>query len=236
MNFKYVIEMEHNPYHNLAFEEWLVRSLDKEDIVVYLWQNEHTIVVGRNQNIYAECKVDEFLSSNGKLARRNSGGGAVYHDLGNVNFSIISSVQHKDLCDYRKLLKEVLESFGLKTNFNGRNDLMINGCKFSGNAAYITSDEVICQHGTVLISANIETMANYLTPEKRKLERNAVASVASRVINLSEICDEITVANFCQAFVDRFDMQPLNYDYDKIKLMELEEIYSSKNWIFRGIK
>ena len=236
IKFKYLKQKEKDPYRNLALEEMLVDSLNENEIIVYLWQNAHTIVIGKHQDVYAECKVDEFIATGGRIARRNSGGGAVYHDLGNLNFSIIASRKHQNLCDYRDMLKKVLLFFGLTADYNGRNDLLIEGHKFSGNAAYVSKEDVICQHGTILINADISVMNSFLTPDKSKLKRNAVPSVAARVANLSEFCGEITVESISDQFIAAFDMEPLDKAFDKKKLNDLEQKYSSANWIFRGQK
>lgn len=236
MNFKYVITAGTNPYENLALEESLLHFIDSDEAIVYLWQNHHTIVIGKHQEPFAELKVREFIKTGGKIARRNSGGGAVYHDLGNLNFSIICKERNKNKYDYRSLIREVLLNFGMETDYNGRNDLIIAGSKFCGNAAYITGDSILCQHGSILICTDIEMMGRFLTPDKEKLQRNRVSSVASRVINLSEINNQITVENFCRMFIDAFQMQPLHGYVQAKDLKRLIELYASEDWIFRGIK
>lgn len=236
MHFKYIIGDSNDPYYNLAFEESLVQSFRGNGVLIYLWQNDHTIVVGKNQDIYAECKVKEFREAGGRIARRKSGGGTVYHDLGNVNFSIITSSDIQDTYSYYKLLKQVLEKFELNISFNGRNDLMVDGFKISGNAAYITPDGIVCQHGTVLINTDIQTMSDYLTPDKKKLDRNSVLSVKSRVLNLSDVCPSLSVENFCQEFIRTFDMEPFMQTVCKEKIMELRKQYASEDWIIRGIR
>ena len=236
MRFKYIIGDSYDPYYNLAFEEALVQSFRDNSVLIYLWQNNHTIVVGKNQDIYSECKVNEFKKVGGRIARRKSGGGAVYHDLGNVNFSIITSSDIQDAYSYYKLLKQVLEKFDLNISFNGRNDLMVDGFKISGNAAYITPDGIVCQHGTVLIDTDIKTMSDYLTPDKEKLERNSVSSVKSRVLNLSDICPSLSIEVFCREFIRTFDMEPLTQTVCKEKLIELRKQYASEDWIVRGIR
>ena len=198
--YKYICSENTSPYYNLALERSLFDFVDEDTVILYLWQNSHTIVIGKNQNAYAECKVDEFIKDGGTLARRPSGGGAVYHDLGNLNFSIICKESIAKEHTYQRIVKEALGYFGIVSEFNGRNDLTVDDKKFSGNAFYV-KDDVLCQHGTILINSDFKELSKYLTPDISKLERNHVKSVESRVVNLSEISDKITVESMKEAMI-----------------------------------
>ena len=198
--YKYICSENTSPYYNLALERSLFDFVDEDTVILYLWQNSHTIVIGKNQNAYAECKVDEFIKDGGTLARRPSGGGAVYHDLGNLNFSIICKESIAKEHTYQRIVKEALSYFGIVSEFNGRNDLTVDDKKFSGNAFYV-KDDVLCQHGTILINSDFKELSKYLTPDISKLERNHVKSVESRVVNLSEISDKITVESMKEAMI-----------------------------------
>ena len=127
MKYKAYITTSTNPYENLAMEEYLFRFAEPDSHILYLWQNEDTIVLGRNQQAEEECRTEEFLASGGTIARRRSGGGAVYHDLGNLNFSIIGTKNNMSKSLYQSFLTELLEGLGLSPECSGRNDITING-------------------------------------------------------------------------------------------------------------
>ena len=235
MEFKYLIGTETEPYRNLAIEQELMKSVKCGTAILYLWQNDNTIVVGRNQDVYSECRVDAFLEEGGYIARRHSGGGAVYHDTGNLNFSILCNATEEKFCGYQKILKDVLSEFGVKSEYNGKNDILVDGKKCSGNATYADGDRV-CQHGTLLISTDIERMVSFLTPEKSKLVRNHVSSIASRVINLREFSGSINVESMKKMFIRITEASKLEYTPDKNRIDELTNFYKSQKWVYGGIR
>lgn len=231
--YKYICSENTSPYYNLALERSLFDFVDEDSVILYLWQNSHTIVIGKNQNAYAECKVDEFIGAGGTLARRPSGGGAVYHDLGNLNFSIICKESIANEHTYQRIVKEALRFFGIVSEFNGRNDLTVDGKKFSGNAFYV-KDDVLCQHGTILINSDFKELSKYLTPDISKLERNHVKSVESRVVNLSEISDKITVESMKEAMIKATNAVRLGKAPTESKVEEYKKIFENDEWIFEG--
>lgn len=231
--YKYICSENTSPYYNLAFESSLFDFVDKDTVILYLWQNSHTIVIGKNQNAYAECKVDEFIGAGGTLARRPSGGGAVYHDLGNLNFSIICKESIAKEHTYQRIVKEALRFFGIVSEFNGRNDLTVDDKKFSGNAFYV-KDDVLCQHGTILINSDFKELSKYLTPDISKLERNHVKSVESRVVNLSEISDKITVESMKEAMIKATNAVRLEEEPTESKVEEYKKIFENDEWILEG--
>ncbi|MCR5774099.1 MAG: lipoate--protein ligase family protein [Lachnospiraceae bacterium] len=233
MRFSYVISDSTDPYHNLAAEQELMEYTASGLAVIFLWQNDNTIVVGRNQNVYSECRAEDFVRSGGRIARRRSGGGAVYHDLGNLNFSILSKQQDRECCSYTSLILGVMERLGLKADYNGRNDILISGKKISGNATY-HENENICQHGTILIDTDAAKISEYLTPDRSKLERNHIKSIASRVTNLSSLGYDITVDRVRQAFIEVTGADRLDARIDKERQDALEEFYKSDIWIYEG--
>jgi lipoate-protein ligase A len=162
-----------------------------------------------------------------------SGGGAVYHDLGNLNFSLLCRSEYAEQMPYQDVIIKALKEFDLQAEFNGRNDLVIQDRKFSGNAFY-DDGEVYCQHGTILICADIERMTYYLTPEVSKLERNHVQSVASRVIDLSELSDAVTVESMKKAVIRAVGGMPLEIDVDGAAVKEKEDFFAGKEWIYGG--
>ena len=231
--YKYICSENTSPYYNLALERSLFDFVDEDTVILYLWQNSHTIVIGKNQNAYAECKVDEFIKDGGTLARRPSGGGAVYHDLGNLNFSIICNESIAKEHTYQRIVKEALGYFGIVSEFNGRNDLTVDDKKFSGNAFYV-KDDVLCQHGTILINSDFKELSKYLTPDISKLERNHVKSVESRVVNLSEISDKITVESMKEAMIKATNAVRLGKEPTESKVEEYKKIFENDEWILEG--
>ena len=231
--YKYICSENTSPYYNLALERSLFDFVDEDTVILYLWQNFHTIVIGKNQNAFAECKVDEFINAGGTLARRPSGGGAVYHDLGNLNFSIICKESIAKEHTYQRIVKETLRIFGIVSEFNGRNDLTVDDKKFSGNAFYV-KDDVLCQHGTILINSDFKELSKYLTPDISKLERNHVKSVESRVVNLSEISDKITVESMKEAMIKATNAVRLGKAPTESKVEEYKKIFENDEWILEG--
>ena len=231
--YKYICSENTSPYYNLALERSLFDFVDEDTVILYLWQNSHTIVIGKNQNAYAECKVDEFIKDGGTLARRPSGGGAVYHDLGNLNFSIICKESIAKEHTYQRIVKDALSYFGIVSEFNGRNDLTVDDKKFSGNAFYV-KDDVMCQHGTILINSDFKELSKYLTPDISKLERNHVKSVESRVVNLSEISDKITVESMKEAMIKATNAVRLEEEPTESKVEEYKKIFENDEWILEG--
>ncbi len=235
MRFEYVVSRQTNPYQNLAMEQELMQHAGSGMVILFLWQNNNTIVVGKNQNVATECRMDEFISNGGSIARRRSGGGAVYHDMGNLNFSIISLNSDSKVVRYQDLVKNALGVFNIKAEFNGRNDLVVHGKKFSGNAKFIDG-RVLCQHGTLLISSNIESMKRFLTPDQDKLRRNCVASVASRVVNLGEMNPKITVESMMQTLIESCRAVKMEYVPDKNFIEKFALFFASESWIYGGKK
>lgn len=233
MHFEYVITEETNPYRNLAAEQELMYHAASGTAILFLWQNANTIVIGRNQDARGECRINEFLNAGGAIARRRSGGGAVYQDTGNLNFSIICKTADRGLCRYQTLVSDMLREFRLDAEHNERNDITVQEKKFSGNAVY-EDGETICQHGTILVSTDIEKMTYYLTPEKSKLERHHIESVRSRVVNLSSLDTGINIESVIQAFIRAARAITLDYVPDKKMIEKLTDFYKSDTWIYEG--
>lgn len=172
--------------HNLAAEEVL---LSQGGAALFLWRNERTVVIGKNQNARAECRITELSRDGGFLARRGTGGGAVYHDKSNLNFSFIAPFAEYDVPRQLSVILSALRRFGIDAHTSGRNDLLANGAKFSGSA--YKRGAIGLHHGTLLIDTDMDALARYLSPTARKLEAKGVKSVRSRVINLRELCPDI---------------------------------------------
>lgn len=188
----YVISESTNPCVNLAMEERLLDTVQDGEATVYLWQNERTVVIGKKQNACAECNLTALREDGGRLVRRLSGGGAVYHDLGNLNFTFLSKAADENTGRNLEIIAGALRLFGLEPQKSGRNDLLLNGRKFSGNA-FCTRKGNAYHHGTLMLNVDAERIERYLRVSSAKLEKHAVRSVRARVINLSELAPEITV-------------------------------------------
>ena len=172
----YIESNQFSPYRNLAVEEYLLLHCEDKECILYLWQNQNTVVIGRNQNAWKECRTTKLEEEGGHLARRLSGGGAVYHDLGNINFTFLISKEEYDLDRQLQVIIGAMEILGLKAEKSGRNDILIDGKKFSGNAFY--EQEKHCyHHGTIMVGVNMETLSRYLTVSKDKLKSKGVDSV-----------------------------------------------------------
>lgn len=187
-----LVNSKTDPYHNLAVEEYLTKSVSDDELILYLWQNEHTIVVGRNQNVWKECNVESFLADKGKIVRRLSGGGAVYHDLGNLNFTFCAKVENYNLDKQLAVIIRALKMLGIMAQKTGRNDITIDGKKFSGNAFYQTGESCY-HHGTLLVDVDFDKMTKFLNVDKSKLQSKGVDSVRARVINLKEYRQNISI-------------------------------------------
>ena len=199
-----VVSKQYDPFLNRAVEQYLTDNQEEGMVTMYLWKNQRTVVIGYNQNPYSECNVQLLLDEGGHLMRRGTGGGAVYHDLGNINFSFIADKKLYDVRKQLSVIQDALLSYGLQTEISGRNDLTCEGRKFSGNA-FAKGQRNNLHHGTILIKTDGTMMQRYLIVDKAKLMKNGVKSVASRVINLSELVLELTSENIKQPLIASFE-------------------------------
>jgi lipoate-protein ligase A len=213
-----VVSNQYNPYLNLAVETYLTDHQEEGVVTMYLWKNERTVVIGLNQNPFSECDVKRLDEEGGHLMRRRTGGGAVYHDLGNLNFSFIADKRDYEVRKQQSVIQEALKPFGLEAAISGRNDLTCQGRKFSGNAFFNGTVNNL-HHGTLLIKTDAEKMQRYLTVNKAKLQKHGVQSVASRVVNLSElaaITSENIVEPLIQSFEKVYGMKATTLDFGSI--------------------
>ena len=192
-----------DPYENLAVEEALLGFVKPDDCVLYLWQNDKTVVIGKNQNPWKECRLPVLEAEGVRLARRPSGGGAVYHDRGNLNFSFVAGSGVYDTARQNFVIEDALRALGLRCERLGRNDFLLDGRKFSGQA-YYQRKNAACHHGTLMVDVDLDMASRCLTPPKAKLEAKGVDSVRSRVVNLRECSPALTVETLEQAITDAF--------------------------------
>ena len=193
----------HDPWRNLATEECLLARCRQGDALLYLWQNAHTVVIGRHQNPWRECRAELLEQEGGTLARRITGGGAVFHDLGNLNFSFIASNEIYDLNRQLSVVLEAVKSLGVEAAFSGRNDILAEGRKFSGNA-FARKAHASLHHGTLLVAADMPNLARYLQVSSAKMESKGIKSVQSRVVNLSELSSQVTIPALREALQRSF--------------------------------
>jgi lipoate-protein ligase A len=206
MNAIVYIANKNNPWINLAIESALFDLLNDDEIYLYLWQNDNTIVIGRNQNAWRECRVEKFIEEGGHLSRRPSGGGAVYQDMGNLNFTFIAPKSGYNVHRQLKVIVNAVNSLGINAEFSGRNDILAEGRKFSGNAFYSSGGKAM-HHGTILIDTNFEKLSDYLQVSKAKMKSKGVKSVKSRVINLKTLKQDLTVDMMKEALIESFNKE-----------------------------
>lgn len=197
-----LVTADTNPYHNLALEDLLLHALPEKQALLYLWQNRHTVVIGAGQNAFAECHTKKLAEEEGTLARRSSGGGAVYHDMGNLNFSFIVPREDYDVERQLKVVLRAVRALGIDAEASGRNDLTVDGRKFSGNAFRLLKDSAL-HHGTLLVNVDMGLLPRYLNVSEDKLKAKGVKSVPSRVVNLTEYAD-FEMDDMRKAMIDAF--------------------------------
>ena len=233
-----VTSLSFDPWTNLALEEYLLGRIHDDSMTLYLWRNEHTVVIGRNQNAWRECRTELLELEGGRLARRLSGGGAVYHDLGNCNFTFLASPRSYDFDRQIGVLVEALRDLGISASFGGRNDIFVEGRKISGNAFY-RGRTGRYHHGTILMDVDMDRLTRYLQPSKAKLEAKGVASVRSRVANLREFVPSLSMDDlqhalrtaFHREFGDGPERDAATFLADP-SMRRLRDTYASREWIY----
>ena len=195
------------PWFNLAVEDAIFRSMSPDQRVLFLWRNQDTVVIGRAQNPWKECNTAKMEQDGVQLARRQSGGGAVFHDLGNTNFTFMAGKADYDKTVSTNIVLNALQSLGINGKATGRNDLVVDSeegeRKFSGSAYRETRDRGF-HHGTLLLAADLTRLADYLNPDAKKLQAKGISSVRSRVTNLNQINPDISHDSVCDAITTAF--------------------------------
>lgn len=202
MNY-FLISPSRDAYFNLALDEYLLNTLSEDDTILYLYVNEKAVIIGRNQNPWIECNLNQLNADGVQLVRRISGGGAVYHDEGNLNFSFICGKKHYSEKQQTEMITDCLHEYGITAEVTGRNDIAVDGRKISGNA-YCQRGNMQQRHGTLLVSSELTVFDRYLVVPKTKLVAKGVKSVRSRVMNLSEANDTLTVSTLSQTLIEAF--------------------------------
>ena len=237
---KYLRLTTTDPYYNLAVEEYLF-SHTNEDVFM-LWQNASTVVIGKNQNVYAEVDLDYARADKIKIARRITGGGAVYHDLGNINYSYITSQNNISALDFEtpsRAMIAALASMGINASLGGRNDILVGDKKISGNAQYSSNGRIL-HHGTLLFDTDGSVMERVLRVDKEKLTSHGVTSHKSRVANIKSLLEsEISVEDFIitlekhvRAYLNSTDLPLPNSSV----INDLAKRNASEEWILSNKK
>ncbi len=232
---KIIRSLSFDPWYNLALEEHLLHHVCENQIILYLWQNDNTVVICRNQNAWKECRWKQLENDGGKLARRLSGGGAVFHDLGNLNFTFIMDKKLYNLEKQLQVILDAVKKSGIGAEFTGRNDLTVQGKKFSGNAFY-SENNAAYHHGTLLINSDFQKLLQYLQVSKEKISSKGIDSVQSRVLNLSSIESSITIETMIQNLEESFikhyggQIDEINVDQFTDEINRLYQNYSSWEW------
>ena len=191
-NLNYLNIYTTDPAFNLAAEQYVFENLPKDRMYFMLWQNDNAIIIGKYQNTLAEINEKNVLENGMKVVRRLSGGGAVYHDLGNLNFTFIADAGELEELNMRVFCQPIVKALakiGITAEINGRNDITIDGRKFSGNAQYMRSGRIM-HHGTIMFDSNLEMVQKALNVDPSKIESKGKKSVRSRVTNIREYLRE----------------------------------------------
>lgn len=206
-SLRLLLSDSYDPWFNLAVEECIFRQMSPTQHVLFLWRNAETVVIGRAQNPWKECNTRKMEEDGITLARRSSGGGAVFHDLGNTCFTFMAGKPGYDKSVSTAIILNALTALGVTASASGRNDLVVatpdGERKVSGSAYRETKDRGF-HHGTLLLNADLSRLANYLNPDVKKLQAKGITSVRSRVANLVELLPTIDHVQVCEAVRDAF--------------------------------
>ncbi|KRU24559.1 lipoyltransferase and lipoate-protein ligase [Clostridium sporogenes] len=238
---QFLVNKSTNPFFNLALEEYLLKNVDIREDYFILWQNEPTIVIGKHQNTLKEINMNFVKDNNINVVRRNSGGGAVYHDLGNINFTFITKYDEKHLLDFKTFTNPVVYSLGklnVKAELSGRNDILIDGRKISGNSQHIYKDRFL-HHGTLLFNSELENLVKALNVDNDKILSKGIESIKSRVTNIKEhVKEDIFMEEFKEILIENIfiwnksSLKEYNLTNDHINDIEklMEEKYMTWQW------
>ena len=237
---RYIRNNSTDAYFNMAFDEYALEQLPLDEPLFYLWQNRSAVIIGLNQNAYAEVDIDYLCQHDIALARRITGGGAVYHDLGNLNYTIVgrSSDIERDYPEYTRYMLHALQALGVQAELSGRNDILVDGRKVSGYAKRVYKDRLMV-HGTLMYDVDIDKLTRVLTPPTEKFLTKGIASVKSRVANLRDYLPGITTVGALSLALEQHlsrQYQDEEYLLTEEQLTEIRSIAASKfattDWIY----
>ncbi len=236
-DFNIVISTSTDPYRNLALEQNLFQQIEPGQVYFMLWQNQDSVIIGRNQNPLQEINLSYLRLHDIQLARRMTGGGTVFHDLGNLNYSFITDRAIYDETQQFGLILSALAKWQLLADLNHRKDLLLGSRKFSGNSFRFTSRQAL-HHGTLLVSSNLDKLQATLNPQFENIDTSAVRSNHTAVVNLCELNPVLTVARLKQSLLDTFGEiygAADTFVIDPEDIVELDHEYlthASDDWIY----
>ena len=235
----YIENTSIDPYYNLALEEQLFDSWNGEEPLLMLWRNENAVIIGRFQNTYEQLHEDVIKADKVRVVRRITGGGAVYHDLGNLNYTFMVRVDRAKSIDFKDFalpVVQALRDLGAQAEFAGRNDILLDGCKISGTAQYCRKDKVLF-HGTLLFDVNLDMVGRVLRVNADKLKSKGVQSVRKRVTNIRPFLDEQYGMEefqrsilYCIRSEHSLDERPVSEDAHQGALSLVERKYGTWDW------
>ena len=226
-------------FAHLAFEEYLLNNVSPEQRILYIWKSHDAIVIGKNQNPWSECLVYDAQEHNIAIARRLSGGGTVFHDEGNLNFTFISSQNHYNFDVQIHIIQSALLQFGIKSEIRKNNIITTNGKKCSGNA-FCHRKKRSLHHGTLLINSNLDKIIHYLHPSTSSIKTHAIASNSYPIINLTELNSSLTFDAVAEQIITEFCNREPSYEirdvekkwFEDQQLNLLIKKYRSEDWTY----
>lgn len=223
-------------WRNLATDRFFLENLKNDDIMLYFYVNAKAVIIGRNQNAWRECNIATMEKDGVQLVRRHTGGGAVFHDDQNLNFSFIMNEAQYDVRRQMGVIQKAVAALGMTAELSGRNDILIEGKKFSGNA-FAASKGMRAHHGTILVNTDLSKLAGYLNVSEKKMQAKGVTSVKSRVCNLSDFNSRVTVQSVMELLKKEYQAEYgtcSEYKLNEQELAGIEELYAVQaSWQWR---
>ncbi|MCG1011041.1 lipoate--protein ligase [Tepidanaerobacter sp. GT38] len=230
----YINNESNDPYFNMALDEYVVKHLNPSNDYFYFYQNRPSVIIGRNQNAIEEVNLEYVKNNDIIVVRRMSGGGAVYHDMGNINFSFVVDYRKEDFNSIERFAKAIVKAlgkFGIDAEFSGRNDITIDGKKFSGNAQYVTKNRIL-HHGTLLFDSDLSVLSKALNVKPEKIKSKGIKSVKSRVTNIKDYLPDknVTVSQFKEMLLKFvFEVEGKELQEYNLTPKDIEQIMDLRN-------
>lgn len=223
-------------WKNLATDSFFLENLKKDDIMLYFYVNANAVIIGRNQNAWRECNIDAMEKDGVQLVRRHTGGGAVFHDDRNLNFSFIMNEERYDVKRQMGVIQKMVAALGMTAELSGRNDILIDGKKFSGNA-FAAAKGMKAHHGTIMVNTDLSKLAGYLNVSEKKMRAKGVTSVKSRVCRLSDCNDSVTMQTVIDLLKKEYQAEYgaySEYKFNEQELARIDELYAKQSsWEWR---